>query len=524
MASRIFVGIELALFSCKSFLSATGIKRKEASISTWLSMRALLFVSLAMAACAFALDPVRLNVVDRSYVSLIVGTPGTLVRFRVNLTSDDIYIHRSLDDRSQSFFMSVDGQSGHESFFIGKHRVRLPVKFSSLSPDRPFAVFQQPHEGVLGFGYYSPLWLHWDTATVTPSTIYLNEINFHAAMHPDRPTPVMSYHDVWVSHKGPICAHPSSTLTLLPKEFFYEKKKHVLIRGNPDLCTHLFSKKCPEEQEFDLSKYEMVSPKGIHFKSVVVTPMDQIWLGGEFFRHHVVFLNRRQGVVSISESIYSFTEYSYSSWFSLIIAVLAIVYVLIEYEHKKVLRALEIYGIAAQLVAFVSVTFGLLVSRHILAFCELPPITFLVLIASSIALTCGFIALNRKEYRYIERMLFMSSALLVLWLCGVEEHTSHADKAYLLFITSCLNIYSWFTFMDGFARRLPLWPFLFLVAFSHSWVLVFGTLIPVLAATEYTLWVWYNAYLFYLGFILTPAWVFQILFQQSLATEKATSR
>jgi hypothetical protein len=479
-----------------------------------LTVLAFLFVGVA------SLDPVRLAVIDNHYTTLIVGTPGTRVKFRVNITHNDINIHKSLDSLSQTFYRSSDGVSGSESFFIGPHRVRMNVKFSVLESDRMFSILQQPHEGVLGLGPMSPIWLHWKYATITPRKIYLNEFKHNSMMNPHENCPVFSYDDIWIFGTEGVRINPSSMITLLPRDVFNSSKKKFKLRGKKELCKFVFKQgKCLAEKEFVLSGKNLMSSHGIKFESVVSAPIDQIWLGSEFFDDHVIFIDREARVVSFSESVYAFQQYSYESWFAVILALISIVYVLIEMEHSTQIRSLEIYGVFTAFIAFISQIFGLYVARHIRDYCDMQPWPFLLIIGIFILATAIKMALtSRSDIRYIERLLFISASLTIIWLCRINQHTSLANQIFIAFLMTLLNIFSWFTLMDGYARNLTLWPVVIPITLSHSFFLFFGALLPAYASTHVSSWMIFDAYIYYLMFILTPAWVMQLTLKKNPIT------
>jgi hypothetical protein len=52
------------------------------------------------------------------------------------------------------------------------------------------------------------------------------------------------------------------------------------------------------------------------------------------------------------------------------------------------------------------------------------------------------------------------------------------------------------------------------IAISHAILLFVGSLLPALAATQISTWILFDAYIYYLAFVLTPAWVIQLTMER----------
>lgn len=469
--------------------------------------RATLILALAVLASA-SLEPMRIDIFAKHYVVLLVGTPGTRIKFFLNMTHNDVHISKSLYDRSQSFFASSDGVSGSESFFFGDHRIRLPVKFTSLDKDRTFSIFEQPFDGVLGLGPLSPLWVYWQRATVTPRRLYLGELRMTSLLDADEHPPVLPFDSVW-STSGPVIIHPFSVFSIIPEGDF-SLGKISKIFGHTDLCNLIFDGVCLPEKAFQFGRLQLVGARSMHFEPVAIGGQN-IQLGLEFFETHVVLIDRVQNVVAFSESIFSFKEYTYPSYLALLIAGIALPYSLIEFEHNRLLREIELFGLASLAVTFLNLTMGLMVSRHIRDYCEISTTwPFLAYIAFHILAFSAKILIRRPQLRYLERYLFICTSLLIMWLCKIEEHQSVAAMSYLLFLTTVQGFYTFFTLMDSYAHNMMWWPVTVLFAAMYVLFLYFGALLPMLLSTSsFTSWVFLDATLYLLVIVIAPAWVMQ---------------
>ena len=112
------------------------------------------------------INPTILDIYENDYVSMLVGNPGEMLNFKINFTSHDIQIHKSLNSISQTFEIMPNGIHGSEIFYIGKYTFRLPVKFISFNPE-PITqlISSNNYDGTIGLGELSPIWKFWRSAT-----------------------------------------------------------------------------------------------------------------------------------------------------------------------------------------------------------------------------------------------------------------------------------------------------------------------------------------------------------------------
>ena len=120
------------------------------------------------------INPTILDIYENDYVSMLVGNPGEMLNFKINFTSHDIQIHKSLNSISQTFEIMPNGIHGSEIFYIGKYTFRLPVKFISFNPE-PITqlISSNNYDGTIGLGELSPIWKFWRSATFSTRSIIL---------------------------------------------------------------------------------------------------------------------------------------------------------------------------------------------------------------------------------------------------------------------------------------------------------------------------------------------------------------
>lgn len=133
-------------------------------------------------------EMVRLSLYESEYLELLTGNPGKYVRFRIDFRLNDSYLYAEPRDYSRTYAAWTDPDTlrrcGSDVLYFGSHALRLPLVFEQPEEDYVSSLYHSVHhQGVLGFGEASPLWDHWQTFTISSSSITFGAFDARDVMH-----------------------------------------------------------------------------------------------------------------------------------------------------------------------------------------------------------------------------------------------------------------------------------------------------------------------------------------------------
>lgn len=134
----------------------------------------LLFLCLFLGECyADKIEengPLTFTLYRGKYVTWLASSSGREVTLRVRFDVNSIVLYAPPDPRDYSSTVEFEADgSATEIFYLGSHRFRFPVKYlpmGALGDSDPEETGDRvSHQGVLGLGDGSPLWMYWNSWT-----------------------------------------------------------------------------------------------------------------------------------------------------------------------------------------------------------------------------------------------------------------------------------------------------------------------------------------------------------------------
>lgn len=107
----------------------------------------------------------------RYAVELPVGNPSQQLTLRLDPRAGELILSHRVRMLSRTSTLDADGIHGSDLFYLGRYKLRLPVRWDDAAVATLRATtqrLQRPPDGVLGVGGASPLWRWWPEHSLAP--------------------------------------------------------------------------------------------------------------------------------------------------------------------------------------------------------------------------------------------------------------------------------------------------------------------------------------------------------------------
>jgi hypothetical protein len=218
--------------------------------------------------------------------------------------------------------------------------------------------------------------------------------------------------------------------------------------------------------------------------------------------------------VFITESTYCFSKYAYASSFAIIIGLYTMSWIPFDLGNSAMpeLFIAQVYGYLLMMTIYVCLVIGLRVNRFVSGFSEFTDTPALWLIALNLIISMVVLILFQRKPRviYLQRFMFISSGLLMLWLCSIESHVTTADLGYLVFLATSICVFGVFTLIDGYVKNLTGWKWLIPLVILHILFLAIYNLQPAFQSTAMRSWTQIISSILYIVVVVFAlSWIIQ---------------
>jgi len=426
---------------------------------------------------------VRLQIYNKQYVKVCCGEPCEWLTFQVNRTLSAIYIHNSkFVSQSRTYFRSSDGLSDSEYFYLDDQRIRFPVSLVSMSASL-VTKDTLAADGTLGLGDYSPLWTEWDNYTLSSKRLTLGGYDFYAQFeHSERPPVINLNQHNWVTLGDnslvEIDFSLNSVETYVPYPLDMEKALNSVTLQSED-CMQDYStlylaggvnvtgkhKKiaCKNSNTLKPNKRQDLELfNGADYQAVKYTSSQKFIPGARFFSEFFTFRNIVTQQLIITNDAYSMDYREVTNWAALFITLSLGFWCQIAISKKERKDNFEFFftqitEATCYIIDFMVlyVTFGMLNwDRYISHYTFSNPVfaRIFILTAPAVTLTYWIYGLYTaydyqayskrfKKTGMFHAVLFVTSQLVMVWLCFIRDHESLFERVAGAFILNIALIY-----------------------------------------------------------------------------------
>jgi len=433
------------------------------------------------------LAPVRLEIADRNFVHLLLGTPPRYYAFYLSVELSDIEFHNpQIESQSHSGEL-LQGQ-GTELFYLGAEVVRLP--FVSVAPLLAHSVHLTSSltaSGTLGLGPRSPLWRYWHNFTLTRETLLLGAYDVYLQMDSSQRPPAfpsgagLCWDQVGAA-SNPFVLDFSSVDTLLPHHLFESRPQQLVLKAPDGSCGPLYAQMrlpgmpvCSDTGEIPLRTQQLPLLTGIEYQAVQRSHDDTVHFGRRFLQDFVLFCDWRAGALVFAESATSFHSSELNAVFTVLLLTMSWLWIALAFNRPKgesyfarlLVHYLEALIFLTVLCSWTVNFIGFRWARFVAVFLRAEPTALLVYLHATVGLCCGAGIVGLVYYTWIgavgqrsqlpQRSLFiLNSVLPTLWSSFLPRHHFGSDVLFLLFFATALCIFNGVLLLQAtLERRLP---------------------------------------------------------------------
>lgn len=416
---------------------------------------ATFFALLASVVSGWLIEPlpkVDLEVLDRHFVRIPIGSPQHTYTFLLDLSSSGIVIssyHPEVELNSNSY--ELVGTRRTDLFNIGPYTLRLPYRFGSHSYDRTIQLSSQQNPiGSIGLGQHSPFWRYWGNFSLTRERLRLGESD---AFGGEDNLPVLDNGNGFLTNPdtgtvAPMVIDFSIMNLLLPHVLMDEQPSTLSIRNcaNPD--------QCPDEALFTLHSQDILLLSGSIYAAVDQSHDGLVHLGRRFFYDIRLFgdWSTRSFVISDTDD----PSNEFNSIYAFLLIFLLCAWLTLQMGHRKMEQLdsteqflnslLEVLilelGFASWLTNFFvfnwSDALHQLLGPILSGFAE--AFIHIAMLGGGVMALCLF-AFGSRRYKFEWHMLAIVNVILpVAWSSVVLHHRLYVDIGFLLFFSTVLAL------------------------------------------------------------------------------------
>lgn len=414
------------------------------------------FLCLALGA-GWILPSVRIDVKKDEYIELCTGEPCQWLKFRLNRSSSDIWLHSGAQSMlSGTFYAGAARQS--ELFYFDRHRLRLAV---SLRPAPSVGlVATAPFDGTFGLGSGAEIWGYWDNYTLSTKRLQLGGRVLWAQRDPSEVPPVL---DLGRVHS--VALSDGTTTTL---QFDLSRVESTVPYG-VDLATVLrnititsadcdpyhvelgLGAECQRVQTLLSDQYQAVTlTNGVTYEAVAYGDADALVVGTRFVESFAVFASMSCNCMVLAEDAFTLDYVALMATSALLLFSLLALWVVIaesprdretEWE-SRVLVSAELYSYLVDVLLFVTAHGALDWGRYVTHYAECPA-TFLWLYLAALLLASLALGMPWRELGanlLLRTVLFASCQIGFVWLAVVEEHETTFNRVLLALLCTLTTL------------------------------------------------------------------------------------
>lgn len=435
-----------------------------------------LFIGLSI---AIVPPIVRVPVYQQKFIQILVGNPGHFETLRIDFASNDTLTLFNLPSSYSTTFVQYQElpNIGSEIIYLGCHMFRVPVKFDNSKRRYDTKV---NYHGIIGFGYYSHIWNHWQKMTISSSTLIFGKFDQSLARRNYKPFEIHSIKNSPIhvdinDQEYNLFYSPGDVYTKLPTEL-YHHVSNTKMKVKPDSGTTI-QKKHNSKFVLQLEKndYTTKLPTGFEFSLLKRQPKDSkdIILGEHATKSLICHYNFIYKSQEIHPSYLLFdngdTQPLFDSIGGIIITTIITYWLIVIITeklnnnfHLLVASKIEIYGYFVSLIFVWVENSAFKCQRYIQHFLfidsngyswEFDFLYTFFFINSLFGLISTFVLWSKQHYFSIRRSFLETSLVLSLWLTQVSNHQNLYEHLLLILLSSFYSIVRLISLFDEILLR-----------------------------------------------------------------------
>lgn len=511
----------------------------------WSTLFVFTFLCVVTVQCSYSsffLKPITLPIENEAYIQLMTGNNGKYNKYRLDYNYNETYIYQPSDLYSQT----SDGVS--EIIYFNTNKIRLTVKYEVPSSDISNVVSIVQHDGIIGLGASSELWLYWNKITLSSIELTLGDYNHYISKPNTYPIITKPWHKIPATVNDKpynIQFDMTSELSYIPPEIYFLQYFEIVFEdahncaetlSNMNMHTSLCSYTEPTLKVF--KNEHVITTYTLHnFNMAEVNNNDTslIILGRTFLNKMIIYKNNMDDTMVIKPSYEKFSPLqspNLNSYLELVLIVIYIVWQLTinseinDSEQNNLFFALlQTCGQIFVIFTIAYNVFGIQALRFYKHFLHLDTVVFFYTFIAIILLISiiNILFLFRSFLRYTDSMLtitktpiisrwndtqlarrfvFETLILITIWFSVLQYHNSVLGYLYLISVSSWLTI-SQITIasMTFIRRNLYLIPQIIITIF-FLFFLVYCNIAPFLRMFHPYHPMYNQIILFYLSFVI----------------------
>lgn len=427
----------------------------------------MLFLFFILGTQALLLPRVHFHVTNYEYIQLCAGEPCTWLTFKLDRSSNDIWLHnQNYIALSQTFHHAPSGAKESEFFYFDTFRLRLHL---SLHPSSPSQLFTPPvaHDGTFGLGPLAEIWAFWDNYTLSTTRLDLGGYANYAQRHPHEHPPILDLNE---GHSVILGDGTAATLR------FGLDKVESFVPYDADINVALQSVKikasnclayydylgieggptCNNEQTIHSDAFQSLTlTNGIHYQAVSYSEDNSLVVGTHFIDELVVFHGIGCHCAIIAEDAFALNYIALMATLSLLLFGLLALWIVIaespvdrenEWEFR-LMYSVELFSYLIDILLYYTAFHMLDWGRYVTQYAECSALFVQIYLPILFVLSFGcllYTSFPWKNYKdYLQRFrknLMLHLPLFVLlqtsfvWLAIVEEHEINFSRILLAII------------------------------------------------------------------------------------------
>jgi len=464
---------------------------------------------------ATVVPPVSFFVKNKEYIEICAGEPCQPLTFRLNRTSNEVWLHRaSYIYTSKTYYQSQSGRKDSEVFYFtaegGNIKVSLKVVYTPqniglLSKDAPVI------DGTFGLGPKSELWSVWGNYTLSTQRLDIGRYNRYGQRDFRQNPPVLFLNgtqNITLGDGSRVKLEFDLTTpqTLIPYGMDLEKVFDTVVIHSSQCSEYYKSMKfenvehCINDVTINPDQFQTITLlNGVDYEAMDYTSENSVILGSRFVEDLFWFRDIHGGVLIITEDAFFMNHTSLAITASIVLSVLLVFWCSIAESKQDRTDGFEFtFMMAIEFFCYIGGWIVLIVdfsmldwSRYITVYSNTSSwfaVTYLLtVIISSFVIFIYSFAHYKNHFQYIKDFktngmfraaFFISSQLIIIWLCLVHKHEIVLDRFLLTLLVDLALIFQLTALSLCFiqAQWLYILPLLLLTGSTFAFNIIYNLL------------------------------------------------